>query len=127
MITIASIVEKEARVDEDRPYIASVINNRLEKNMRLQIDATVLYALGQHKDRLVLQDLKIDSPYNTYKVNGLTPGAICSPGKESIEAALNPSNTDYLYYVLQDSKKHYFTNNYQDFLKAKEKYKKQLN
>ncbi|MCY6959435.1 endolytic transglycosylase MltG [Clostridium brassicae] len=125
-IIIASIVEKEARIDEDRAEIASVIFNRLKKNMMLQIDATVLYALGQHKDRLYLKDLKVNSPYNTYKIKGLPVGPICSPGRPSIEAALNPTSTQYIYYVLQDDKKHYFTSNYKDFLKAKERYKKQF-
>lgn len=123
IITLASIIEKEARIDEDRAKIASVFNNRLKKNMMLQVDATVLYAIGEHKQKLYYKDLEIDSPYNTYKVKGLPPGPICSPGRPSIEAALNPDETNYVFYVLEDSKKHYFTDNYKDFLKAKERYK----
>ncbi|WMJ82130.1 endolytic transglycosylase MltG [Clostridium sp. MB40-C1] len=126
IVIIASIVEKEARIDEDRAEIASVVFNRLKRKMMLQIDATVLYALGEHKDRLYLKDLKVNSPYNTYKIKGLPVGPICSPGKPSIKAALNPKNTENIYYVLQDNEKHYFTNNYKDFLKAKERYKKQF-
>lgn len=124
LITVASIIEKEARVEEDRDKIASVFFNRLNRGMMLQTDATVLYAIGEHRDKLYLKDLKVESPYNTYKVKGLPPGPICSPGKACIKAALNPENTDYIYYVLQDGKKHYFTNNYKDFLKAKKMYKK---
>lgn len=99
LITVASLVEREAKVDSERPLIASVIYNRLNKKMKLQIDATVQYALGDQKTRLYNKDLKIDSPYNTYKIQGLPPGPICSPGMKSIEAALNPAKTDYLYYV----------------------------
>lgn len=124
LITVASIIEKEARVEEDRAKIASVFFNRLDRGMMLQTDATVLYAIGEYRDKLYLKDLKVESPYNTYKVKGLPPGPICSPGKACIKAALNPETTDYIYYVLQDEKKHYFTNNYKDFLKAKNMYKK---
>lgn len=124
LITVASIIEKEARVEEDRDKIASVFFNRLDRGMMLQTDATVLYAIGERRDKLYLKDLKVESPYNTYKVKGLPPGPICSPGKASIKAVLNPETTDYIYYVLQDEKKHYFTNNYKDFLKAKKMYKK---
>lgn len=127
LVTLSSIVEKEARVSEDRPKIASVINNRLKKDMMLQIDATVLYAMGKRKERLYTKDLKIKSPYNTYNIKGLTPGPICSPGKASIEAALNPAETNYVFYVLEDSERHYFTDNYSDFLKAKERYKNLVN
>lgn len=123
IIIIASIIEKEARIDEDRAKIASVIYNRLNKNMMLQVDATVLYALGEHKSKLTYDDLKIKSPYNTYVTNSLPPGPICSPGVESIKAALFPVKTNYVFYVLEDEKKHFFTNNYNDFLKAKERYK----
>lgn len=126
LITLASIVEKEARIDEDRPKIASVINNRLEKNMKLQVDATVLYALGEHRKKLYYKDLEIDSLYNTYKVKGLTPGPICSPGRLSIEAALSPEKSNYLFYVLQKNNKHYFTDNYNDFLKAKKQYRNSI-
>lgn len=123
LITSASLIEKEARIDEDRAKISSVIYNRLNKNMMLQIDATVLYALGEHKSKLSYEDLKVKSPYNTYLIKGLPPGPICSPGRLSIEAALLPEKTNYVFYVLEDDKKHYFTSNYNDFLKAKERYK----
>ncbi|MBW6409826.1 endolytic transglycosylase MltG [Clostridium weizhouense] len=118
-ITIASMIEKEARYDEDRTLISSVIYNRLNDNMKLQLDATVIYALGYHVDVVLNKHLAIESPYNTYKYNGLPVGAICNPGKESIKAALNPEKTDYLFYILQDNGYHYFSNNYEDFLKKK--------
>ena len=98
VITVASMIEKEARVDAERPIIASVIYNRLAIDMRLQIDATIQFLFDEYKDPLLYSDLEIDSPYNTYKNTGLPPGPIASPGEASIQAALNPENTDYYYY-----------------------------
>ncbi|MDO4851781.1 MAG: endolytic transglycosylase MltG, partial [Actinomycetota bacterium] len=125
VITIASIIEEEAYIDEDRPKIASVIYNRLAKPMRLQLDSTVIYALdGKAGEHLSTEDTRVESPYNTYINNGLPPGPISSPGRTSIEAAAQPAQTDYLYYVLTSRDgSQTFTNNYDDFLKAKEKYK----
>ena len=120
IITIASMIEKEASVDIDRPLISSVIYNRLEKGMKLQLDATVLYALGEHIDVVFNKHLEVDSPYNTYKYSGLPIGPIASPGIECIKAALLPSDTDYLYYILQKDGTHYFTDSYDDFLAKKE-------
>ena len=108
LIVAASLVESEAKVKEDRPLIASVISNRLTQGMRLQIDATVLYAIG-HKDRVLYKDLEVDSPYNTYRIDGLPPTPISAPGKASLEAMLHPEKTTYLYYVLSDKNgKHAF-------------------
>jgi len=108
LIVAASLVESEAKVTEDRPLIASVISNRLQKGMKLQIDATVLYAIG-HKDKVLYSDLEVDSPYNTYKVDGLPPTPISAAGKASLEAMLHPAATTYLYYVLSDKNgKHAF-------------------
>ena len=101
-IVAASLVETEGKVAADRPLIASVIENRLERGMKLQIDATVLYALGKHKSRVLFKDLEVDSPYNTYKVDGLPPTPIGAPGRASLEAMLHPADEDYLYYVLID-------------------------
>lgn len=120
VITIASMVEKEARIDEERPTIASVIYNRINKGMTLSIDATILYAYGYHKDKLYYKDLEIDSPYNTYLYKGLPVGPISNPGVPSIIATLKPENTDYLFYVLESDNKHYFTNNDEDFMKKQE-------
>ena len=120
VVNVASIIEKEARVDEDRPLIASVIYNRLRQSMPLQIDATVIYAHGYYIESVRNRHLAIESKYNTYLYKGLPVGAICNPGLESIKAALNPASTDYLFYLLASDDEHYFTNNYDDFLKKKE-------
>jgi UPF0755 protein len=120
LVTVASLIEKEAASPQEKPLVASVIYNRLDGDMPLQIDATIQYALERPKENLSLQDLKIDSPYNTYENKGLPPGPICSPGRESLEAALNPEQTNYLYYVLKaDGQGHFFTSDYQAFLRAK--------
>ena len=121
ILTIASMIEREAMVDREKPIIASVIYNRLEKNMRLQIDATVLYALGKHKTRVMYKDLRIKSPYNTYRNRGLPPGPIASPGFQSIMAALHPAKTDYLYYVATGKGDHIFSKTYKEHVKAKKK------
>jgi UPF0755 protein len=103
IVVVASIIEREAKVDDDRGKIARVIYNRLAKGMPLQIDATVQYALGENKPKLLNKDLEVNSPYNTYKVVGLPPGPIASPGRKSLEAALNPTPGAWLYYVLADA------------------------
>jgi UPF0755 protein len=122
LVTVASLIEKEAASPQEKPLVASVIYNRLERNMPLQIDATIQYALEKPKANLSLSDLRVDSPYNTYEHKGLPPGPICSPGSESLEAALNPEQTNYLYYVLEgNGQRHFFTSDYDDFLRAKEK------
>ncbi|MBW5444988.1 endolytic transglycosylase MltG [Cohnella sp. CFH 77786] len=99
LLTIASLVEREVVIDDERPIVASVIENRLNKKMPLQIDATIQYLLGKQKEKLTQEDLKVDSPYNTYLHAGLPPGPIASPSLKSIEAALYPDKTDYYYYV----------------------------
>ncbi len=99
VVNLASIVEKEAALDEDRPIIASVFNNRVEIGMPLQSDATIQYIFEERKKSITYDDLKIDSPYNTYKVQGLPPTPIASPGVKSIEGVLYPANTEYLYFV----------------------------
>jgi UPF0755 protein len=115
LIVAASLVESEAKVHEDRPLIASVIQNRLQKGMKLQIDATVLYAIG-HKDKVLYSDLEVDSPYNTYKIEGLPPTPISVPGRASLEAMLHPAPTTYLYYVLSDKNgKHAFATTAAEF------------
>lgn len=118
IITIASMIEKEAMVDSDRKLIAGVIYNRLKKNMKLQIDATVEYALGKHKDKLSYKDLEINSPYNTYLYYGLPEGPISNPGLKSIEAALNPAKHDYYYYVAKNDGTHVFSKTYAEHIKV---------
>lgn len=113
IIVIASMIEKEAANDAERPQIASVIYNRLAADMPLQIDATVDYAMLQAGIESGETDYEIDSPYNTYKYTGLPAGPICNPGLASIEAALNPENTNYYYYALDtESKTHRFFTDY---------------
>jgi len=99
-VVVASMIEREAKVPTDRPLVAEVVYNRLAKGMRLQIDATVLYALGPGHTDLTSADLTVDSPYNTYKVTGLPPAPIASPGLASLQAALAPAKGGYLYYVV---------------------------
>ena len=96
---IASLVEREAKIERDRPLIAGVIYNRLRLGMPLEVDATIEYALPEHKAALSFSDLKIDSPFNSYAHAGLPPTPIANPGLPSMEAALRPSKTDFLYYV----------------------------
>lgn len=115
-VVVASLVEAEAKVPEDRPLIAAVIRNRLQAGMPLQIDATVLYALGVRKERVLDSDLRVSSPYNTYLHTGLPPSPIDSPGESSLRAAVNPAAVPYLYYVLTDkSGKHAFATTSREF------------
>ncbi|HZT43020.1 MAG TPA: endolytic transglycosylase MltG [Chthonomonadaceae bacterium] len=109
IVTEASMIEREAKVPQDRPRIAGVIDNRLKRNMPLQIDATVLYALGHHKDRVLDRDLTVNSPYNTYRHKGLPPGPIANPGLAALQAALHPEQNDFLYYVARPNGAHIFT------------------
>ena len=108
-VTVASLIEREAKADADRPLIASVIYNRLRDRMPLQVDATIEYALPTHKSELSFADLRIDSPYNTYVHAGLPPTPIANPGLPSLEAALAPSKTDFLYYVYCGNGRHVFS------------------
>jgi UPF0755 protein len=108
LVTMASIVEKEARLPEERPVIAAVYYNRLRKGMLLQADPTVQYALGHHVGRVLYKDLAINSPYNTYVNKGLPPGPIASPGVASLAAAANPANVQYLYFVASPDGHHEF-------------------
>ncbi|MCS7209130.1 MAG: endolytic transglycosylase MltG [Fimbriimonadales bacterium] len=118
LLTIASMIEKEVLHDDERPRVASVIYNRLRRNMPLQIDATVLYGLGYWKARVLYKDLRHPSPYNTYLNRGLPPGPIANPGLASIRAALNPEETEYLFYVAQADGYHRFSRTYEEHLQA---------
>lgn len=121
LVTVASLIEKESANAGERPVIASVIYNRIHRDMPLQIDATIQYALERPKEKLSYADLQVDSPYNTYENAGLPPGPICSPSLQSLRAALEPAETDHLYYVLKaNGREHFFTNDYDEFLRAKE-------
>lgn len=120
IVTLASIIEREARRDDERPLVASVFYNRLRTGMKLESCATVIYALGRQPDRLTVQDLKVDSPYNTYRYPGLPPGPICSPGRASLMAALYPASTDYLFFVSNGDGSHTFSRRFGDHVAARE-------
>lgn len=110
VLTLASIIEAEARVAEERPRVAAVYHNRLARGMRLEADPTVAYAMGGFRGRLYYKDLRIDSPYNTYRNAGLPPGPICSPGALSIRAALHPAPDERaLYFVARGDGGHVFS------------------
>jgi UPF0755 protein len=123
---LASIIEKEAAKNDERPKIASVFLNRLKKNIKLESCATVLYAHGTHKERLLYDDLKIDSPYNTYLQTGLPPTPISNFGAASLRAVANPADTDFLYFVADGKQGHRFSKNLKDHNKNKSKYLRQL-
>ncbi len=116
VLTLASMIEKEAGVEEEKPIISSVFHNRLEVGMKLECDPTVEYALGHKKYPLTYEDLEIDSPYNTYLYPGLPPGPICNPGLSSIRAALFPASTEYYYFVAKGDGRHLFAETYQEHL-----------
>ena len=123
ILTMASLLEKEGYKVEDRQKIASVFYNRIKKNMMLQTDISVLYALGEHKEVVTLKDLEVNSPYNLYKYRGLGPGPFNSPSEEAILAAIDPAQTDYEYFVADiQTKEVYFAKTYEEHLALKAKY-----
>ncbi|MBF0224248.1 MAG: endolytic transglycosylase MltG [Desulfobacterales bacterium] len=124
IVTIASIIEKETGDESERPLISSVFHNRLKKKMRLESDPTVIYGIKDFNGNITKKDLAEPTPYNTYMMSGLPPGPIANPGFSSIEAALFPSNTDYIFFVSKNNKTHYFSNNIKDHNKAVIKYQK---
>jgi UPF0755 protein len=123
VMKMASIIEDEARVDSERPIIASVYYNRLKKRMPLESDPTVQYAIGE-RTRVYYKELKIDSPFNTYERIGLPPTPICNPGAKSIIAALYPAKTNYLYFVANGHGGHRFSDTYDEHLRAVRAYKR---
>jgi UPF0755 protein len=125
VLTIASLIEREAYNDEERDTISGVIFNRIAKGMPLQIDATVIYGIGEgkeHMTRVLYSDLEKDNPFNTYRNKGLPPGPIASPGINSVIAALNPEEHDFLYYVMGEDG-HVFAKTYNEHLRNVEKYR----
>jgi UPF0755 protein len=124
VVTLASIVEKEAQVSSEKSMIAAVFHNRLQKGMKLRADPTVKYVLGDFSDKLTYHKLKTPSPYNTYLYYGLPPGPICSPGKDSIYAALHPAKVSYLYFVARGDGTHKFSKTYGEHLRAISRYQK---
>lgn len=126
VVTLASIVEREAVLAREKPLIAAVYLNRLQRRMRLEADPTVQYAVGHWKKSLTRRDLQLDSPYNTYLHFGLPPGPICSPGAASIEAVLQPAATDALYFVADAAGGHTFSVSYDEHLKAVDRLRREL-
>lgn len=118
VVTLASLVEKEAKLDEERPVIAGVFYNRLKQGMPLQSCPTVQYILGYPKAEITIADTQIASPYNTYQNSGLPPGPIASPGMASLRAALYPADTPYLYFVAAKDGAHRFSQTYEEHLAA---------
>jgi len=123
LLTLASIVEREAVVAEERPLIAAVFWNRLAREMPLQADPTVQYAVGRERGTLTRADLEVDNPYNTYRYAGLPPGPIASPGLSSIEAVLNPAPVPYLYFVAFDDRHHRFSTTLEEHKAAVARYR----
>lgn len=121
VITLASIIEREAKLDKERKTVSAVFHNRLKQKMKLESCATVQYLLKEQKPVLTFKDLKIDSPYNTYIYAGLPEGPIASPGAKSIEAALYPEDVDYLFFVANNDGSHVFTKTYREHLNAQNK------
>jgi UPF0755 protein len=122
IVTIASMIEKEAVLDTEKPLIAGVMYNRLRKKMRLDCDVTIQYALKKFGRRLTRADLQSDSPYNTYMHRGLPPGPICNPGRGSLRGALRPAQTEYLYFVSKNNGTHHFSETLAEHNQAVRKY-----
>jgi UPF0755 protein len=127
IVILASLIEKETSVPEEKPLISAVFHNRLKKGMKLECDPTIIYALkkeGKYENKIRTRDKKFDSPYNTYVYYGLPPGPICNPGKESLKAALFPASVKYLYFVSKNDGTHYFSLSLKEHNRAVRKYQK---
>jgi len=122
VITLASIIEKETAVADERPIISSVFHNRLKRNMRLESDPTVIYGMGDYNGNITRKDLESPTRYNTYTMKGLPPGPISNTGAKAIEAALFPADTKFLYFVSRNNQTHYFSTNFRDHNRAVRKY-----
>ena len=127
IVILASLIEKETSRAEERSLISGVFHNRIRIGMKLDCDPTIIYVLkeeGRFKDRLRTKDLKLDTPYNTYLYGGLPPGPIANPGKDSLEAALYPSEVDYLYFVSKNDGSHHFSRSFREHQNAVNKYQR---
>lgn len=122
LLTFASLLEEEATAGSDRNTIASVFYNRIEKDMPLQTDPTVIYAMGEHKERLFNKDYEFQHPYSTYTNKGLPPGPIAAAGASSIAAVLDPADTEYLYFLADKEGKNHFSTTYEEHLKKRDEY-----
>ncbi len=123
-VTLASIIEKETNATAERPLISSVFHNRLVKGIKLQSDPTVIYAMRAFDGNIRKKDLKVDSPYNTYRNYGLPPGPIANPGRAALSAAITPADSEYLYFVSKNNGTHYFSASYKEHTRAVNKYQK---
>ncbi len=121
IVTLASLVEREAQVDSDRPLISAVFQNRLKDDMYLQSCASVQYIIGERKPVLSLSDIEIDSPYNTYQNGGLPPAPIASPGVKSLEAAVHPADVDYMFFIAKGDGTHVFSSTFEEHLEVQKK------
>jgi len=126
LLTLSSLVEKEAKIASERKYISAVFHNRLKRGVKLDSCATILYATKKFKGKLRYRDLRYNSPYNTYQNKGLPPTPICSPGRESIYATLNPVRANYLYFVSRNDGSHYFSKNLKEHNRAVDYYQKDI-
>ncbi len=124
VLTMASLIEKEARIPSERGLISSVFHNRLKRGMKLDCDPTVRYAVKRFTGPIRMSDLRSDSPYNTYRRGGLPPTPICSPGRDSIEAALRPETSDYLFFVAKNDGSHYFSKTLGEHNRAVNRYQR---
>lgn len=131
IVILASLIEKETAIPEERPLVSAVFHNRLKRGLKLDCDPTILYAWQKAglncKRELRERDLKFPSPYNTYLHPGLPPGPICNPGREALKAALFPAEVNYLYFVAKGDGRHHFSSTYQEHLKAVSIYRKRRN
>jgi UPF0755 protein len=126
-VIIASLVEKETSLPEEKKLVSAVFHNRLKKGMKLDCDPTIIYVLkreGKFKDRLRTKDLRLDSPYNSYLNPGLPPGPIANPGRDSLEAALYPSNEQFLYFVSKNDGTHHFSLTFREHQEAVNTYQR---
>ena len=123
VLTLASIIEKEAIVDSERPLISAVYHNRLKKKMQLQADPTAIYGIKSSRERITMEDLRRKTPYNTYQIKGLPPGPIASPGLKSIMAALYPAAVPYIYFVSLDDRTHQFSTTAEEHIEAVKLYR----
>lgn len=122
IVTLASIIEKETGDARERPIISSVFHNRLRKRMRLETDPTVIYGIKDFDGNITKKHLRERTPYNTYRIKGLPPGPIANPGMKSLEAALYPADTDYLFFVSKKDSTHQFSTNIRDHINSVRKY-----
>jgi UPF0755 protein len=130
VVTLASLIEKETSVADEKPIVSGVFHNRLRIGMKLDCDPTIIYALkeeGVFDGNLRKRDMSWDNPYNTYRYSGLPPGPIANPGRDSIEAALYPADVDYLYFVSKKDGTHHFSRTFREHLNAVDHYQKKRN